>query len=147
MTMSVEQAMERFPVVEVTTEPELDPYWTGAREDKLVLARCTVCGATPWMPRPFCSTHPEASVEWIETAGTATIYSFTTVMKGEGAFKDASPYVLAVVELDNGPRILTNILTSGDEEVQIGQPVSAAFDHRADSGSILRFATEAARSA
>ncbi|RHW26355.1 hypothetical protein D0Z08_14905 [Nocardioides immobilis] len=137
--------MERFPIVEVTAEPELEPYWSAAREGRLVLARCSVCGATPWMPRPFCSTHPRAVVEWIETGGRATIYSWTTVMKGEGVFKDSSPYVLAVVELEDGPRILTNVVTGDDEHLCIGQPVSAVFDHRAAGGSILRFITDDAR--
>lgn len=140
--MDVPQGMERFPVVEVTTEPELEPYWSAAREGRLVLSRCTVCGATPWIPRPFCSAHPDAPVEWVDNAGIATVHSWTTVHKGEGVFKDASPYVLAFVELDGGPCILTNVLTSGDEQVTIGQTVHAVFDHRGASGSVLRFATQ-----
>lgn len=143
--MGFEQAMERFPVVEVVPEPELEPYWSAARAGRLVLARCCVCGATPWMPRPFCSTHPEVPVEWVEMTGRATIYSFTTVMRGEGVFKDTGPYVLAVVELEDGPRILTNVVPLDDEQVRIGQSVSAVFDHRPAGGSILRFVTNAGR--
>lgn len=139
--MDLEQAFKRFPVVEVTTEPELEPYWKGAREGRLVLSRCSNCGVMPWMPRPFCPSHPQASVDWVETTGKATIYSFTTVMKGEGAFKEAGPYVLAYVELEDGPRVLTNIVTDDAESLTIGQRVRAVFDHRAN-GSVLRFATE-----
>ena len=143
--MGIDQAMERFPIVEVTTEPELEPYWTAAGEGRLVLARCPVCGATPWMPRPFCSTHPQASVEWVESNGVATIHSWTVVSKGEGAFGKSTPYVLAYVELAEGPLVLTNVLTLDDEQLSIGQRVSAVFDHRATgTGSVLRFATERA---
>lgn len=142
--MGHDQAMARFPVVDVTAEPELAPYWSAAREGRLVLARCPICGATPWMPRPFCSRHPQATVEWVESPGVATIHSWTVVSKGEGAFKDAGPYVLAYVQLQDGPLVLTNVITKDDEALTIGQRVEVMFDHRGEHASILRFATEAA---
>jgi uncharacterized OB-fold protein len=92
----------------------------------------------PWIPRPFCPDHPDSEIQWFEASGRGVIYSYTRVEKGEGAFAAATPYVLAYVELDEGPRILTNIV-GDNEDVHIGQAVTAVFDQRPANGAILRF--------
>jgi uncharacterized OB-fold protein len=80
----------------------------------------------------------DATVQWFEASGRGVVYSFTRVHKGEGAFADVPPYVLAYVELDEGPRVLTNIIGAVDD-IHIGQAVEAVFDQRAAAGAILRF--------
>lgn len=141
--MNVNDRMGTLPTIEPTPEPELSTYWDATREDKLMLARCGECGLVPWPPRPFCPDHPRTSVEWFNASGSGRLYSWTRVHRGEGAFS-AAPYVLAYVELEEGPRVLSNVLAAEDEELNISQPVTAVFDQRPSAGAVLRFATAAA---
>ncbi|RYF60501.1 MAG: hypothetical protein EOO27_05620 [Comamonadaceae bacterium] len=140
-----EATPQTFPEVAFTVEPGIEPYWDGAFEDRLVLSRCTEDGAAIWPPRPFCPRHMTSEVRWEQASGGGVVYSYTLVHRGEGAFAKASPYVLAYVELDEGPRVLTNVLaTNGSPvvEVGIGQRVTAVFDTVGDGAPVLRFMVE-----
>ncbi|MER7684958.1 Zn-ribbon domain-containing OB-fold protein [Streptomyces sp. NPDC097610] len=136
---ALQAAMETLPVVEPMLDPELAPYWDGARAGELMLSRCPVCEAVPWSPRAFCPEHPDAKVEWFRASGGGTIHSWTRVHRGEGAFAGAAPYLLAYVELDEGPRVLTTIVVTEGEEPSIGLRVNAVFDQRPSAGAVLRF--------
>lgn len=131
-------AGDDLPVAHVTRDPELSPYWDAARAGRLVMPRCTQCGTVQALPRSFCPQHPQAAIEWIEASGRGTVYTFTRVHKGEGAFATATPYVVAYVELDEGPRVLTNLVGPLDA-LAVGAPVEAVFDQRSESGAVLRF--------
>jgi uncharacterized OB-fold protein len=137
-------AMAALPVVEPVPEPEVAPYWQAAREGRLVVARCPECSQVVWIPRPFCPDHPGAAMSWEGIHGRGTVYSWTRVHRGEGAFASSAPYILAYVELIDGPRVLSNLITAADEEPSIGQSVRAVFDQRPAAGAVLRFVTEAA---
>ena len=77
----------RAPAVTLETQP----FWDATREDRLVLPRCDECGVVIWYPRRFCPVCGSQSVTWIEAAGTGTIYTFTVVARGTGAFRDVGP--------------------------------------------------------
>lgn len=131
-----------FPEVPFVVEPGIEPYWDGAAQNRLIISRCTEDGQLLWPPRPFCPRHMTSSVRWDEVSGGGTVYSYTVVHRGEGAFAAASPYVLAYVELDEGPRIMTNLVTPagrGDPGVHIGQRVRARFDAHEGGPPVLRF--------
>jgi uncharacterized OB-fold protein len=72
-------------------------------------------------------------------SGRGTVYSFTVVHKGEGQFSGAAPYVLAYVELDEGPRLMTNIVDCDEQGLRIGLPVVAVFHGEDPSWAIPRF--------
>ena len=97
----------------MTDEPYGDaltaPFWQAARERRLVVQACRACGAAQLYPRPFCLTCESDAVEWRDATGLGHVYSMTTVRIpiGEG-FKP--PYIVALVELDEGPRLVTNLL-------------------------------------
>jgi uncharacterized OB-fold protein len=134
-------AERRFPEVDLVVEPGIEPYWEAAADGRLVLSRCAEDGAALWPPRPFCPRHATAGVRWEPAAGGAEVYSYTVVTKGEGAFAAAAPYVLAYVQLDEGPRVLTNLVTSDGRpasEAHIGQRVIARFDQQGKV-PVLRF--------
>ena len=72
-------------------------------------------------------------------SGRGTVYSYSIVAKGNGRWKESGPYVVAYVELAEGPRILTNIVNVTPNEVHINMPVTAVFDTDDDGRVLLRF--------
>jgi uncharacterized OB-fold protein len=132
-----------LPVPAVPEAPELAPYWAAAAAGRLILPRCRQCAFVIWYPRTFCPACGGADVEWIDSPGLGTVYSCTVTRHGPGRYKDVGPYVLAYVELDEGPRVLTNIVDCVPEQVAIGQRVAAVFDQADPEGqglaALLRF--------
>jgi uncharacterized OB-fold protein len=118
---------------------ETAPYWEAAGQGRLVLPRCDACGETIWYPRRFCPFCGGRDVTWFEASGRAVVYTHTTVRKGVGPYAKVGPYVLAYVELEEGPRILTNIVGIDPGEVRCGMPVVAVFDPAGDGEAVVRF--------
>ena len=122
--------------------PEIKPFWDGTAEGKLLLPRCTECQELIWYPRPFCPACASTSVEWIEASGRGTVYSFTVNRRGAAdmsAYRDAGVYVLAYVELAEGPRIMTNIVDCDPDSVRIGQNVELVFHDTGQGTALARF--------
>ncbi|HWB38491.1 MAG TPA: Zn-ribbon domain-containing OB-fold protein [Rugosimonospora sp.] len=131
--------MSPLPVPDYSANGEAPEHLDGLRAGRLVLPRCTRCGVLVWYPRAFCPACGTDEVEWVDVDGSGRVHSFAVVRKGTGAYADAGPYVVAYVDLDAGPRILTNVVGDPDA-VTVDAPVTAVFD-RADSGAVLlRFA-------
>jgi hypothetical protein len=127
-----------LPVPEVLEDEEAAPYWEGAREGRLVLPRCDRCSTVIWYPRRFCPACGSLSVSWFEASGAGNIYSFTVIRQAPGDYAGAIPFLVAYVELAEGPRVLAN-LVGYDSEPAIGEPVTAVFDHDAEGAGLLRF--------
>jgi len=119
--------------------PETKPFWDGTKAGKLVLPRCPRCSFVIWYPRQFCPQCGQTPVEWFDASGLGTVYSFTVVRRGEGAYRDTPQYTLAIVELQEGPRVLTNIVDCDPSGLQIGQAVKAVFSDAGESAALLRF--------
>ena|SRR5919204_6643407 len=128
----------RLPVPELETSPDAQPYWEGAARGRLVLPRCKACGHVIWYPRPFCPECGSRDVEWFEATGKGILYSLTTVHRSQGDYAASVPYIVAYVELDEGPRVLTNIV-GWQAPLEIGQPVQAVFEQDSNGQGILRF--------
>jgi uncharacterized OB-fold protein len=124
-----------LPAPEPSVNPETALFWQHAAEGRLMLTVCDKCREAIWYPRAFCPFCHGREVTWTEAKGTGTVYSFTTVRRGSGPYAGAAPYIVAYVELTEGPRLLTN-LTECETDVQIGQPVEVVF-HRTESGQAL----------
>jgi uncharacterized protein len=107
------------------------PYWDAARDGRLLLRRCTECGVVAHPPRPLCPACWAAAFEWVESSGRGRVVSATTVHHPPSpAF--ATPYVLAIVRLEEGPRMMTNIVTDDPSRVRIDMPVRVTFEERGD---------------
>ena len=107
---------------------ETAAFWDGCLDSQLVLPRCDACGELIWYPRRFCPFCASTAVTDVVVSGRGTIYSFTVIRKGVGPFRDAAPYVLAYVELEEGPRLQSNIIGVDPEAVHIGQAVHVVFE-------------------
>jgi uncharacterized OB-fold protein len=120
---------------------ETQPFWDASREGRLVLPRCDACEFVIWYPRRFCPACGSRNVSWFEAAGTGIVYTFTIVAKGTGPYRDSGPYVVAFVELDEGPRLMTNIVDVPPESVAVGQRVAVVFTPTEDGTALPRFRT------
>ncbi|MGC1512589.1 MAG: Zn-ribbon domain-containing OB-fold protein [Acidimicrobiales bacterium] len=120
--------------------PDSKPFWDATAEDRLLLPRCDRCSTVIWYPREFCPACGSLDVSWFEASGRASVYSFSIVRKGENMYTAAAPYVLAYVELEEGPRIMTNIVDCYVEDVAIGQAVSVVFHDTGQGQKLPRFA-------
>jgi len=118
---------DRLPAPEPVFEADTEVYWRAAGEGRFVLPRCEECGAYVWIPRPHCPADL-APTRWVEASGRGVVYSHTTVHRGERAYAKRPPFVLAYVELDEGLRIMSNIVGCEPAEVSIGMPVKVTFD-------------------
>jgi len=127
-----------LPAPEPYPNTEDGPFWEGTADGRLVLPRCQACGTVIWYPRSFCSNCSGREVKWFEASGRGTIYARTVVHRAQGPWRDTAPYVIAYVELEEGPRILTNIVGVDPASVEVGQEVHAVF---VDAGAhkIVRF--------
>jgi uncharacterized OB-fold protein len=107
-------------------DPTTEPFWQACAEGRLTVQRCTACGAHQFYPRPFCLVCEATALEWVDTKGEGTIYSLTTV-RIPVSEDLPPPYLLALVDLDEGPRLLTNIVA---DRASIGDRVTVAWRQR-----------------
>lgn len=137
--------MSGLPTPTPPYNPEAEPFWTAAADGRLVLPRCDACGHLVWYPRAWCPVCGNDDVTWTEMSGRGTVYAHTVLHRALGPWASAAPFVVAYVELGEGPRILTNVVADDPGAVQIGNPVRATFVPLVDlpAGSpaqaILRF--------
>lgn len=131
--------MSDLPALAPTITLETAPFWEAAGKGQLVLPRCDSCSTVIWYPRLFCPACGSNEISWIDSAGTGTVYSFTIVRKGQGPFAAAAPYVLAYVELDEGPRVMTNVVGCDPADVSVGQRVSVVFAPTDNGTALARF--------
>lgn len=103
-------------------------YWEGAGRGEIVLQRCTACGTVQHKPRAICATCLSNDIEHFVASGKGTVYTFTVTNQNQAPpFRDHCPYVLAYVELEEGPRLLTNIVGCDPASVSIGMAVVPDF--------------------
>ena len=100
-------------------------YWAAAAEGRLLYQECPKCGNRQLYPRVAC-TKCGATPEWRDASGRGTVHTFTVIRQNWAApFKELMPYVVAMVELDEGPRMMTNLTDCTPDDVSIGMPVEA----------------------
>lgn len=115
-------------------------FWDGCARGVLRIQRCGDCGGAQFPPRPFCGTCRSAALRWEPASGRATVASFSVVHRAPvPAFRDAVPYVLALVDLAEGPRMMTNVVDCDPDAVRIGQAVRFVFRPVAEDAPPLPF--------
>ena len=105
------------------------PFWEGLTAGDVRLQSCKPCGMLQHPPGPVCRGCWSDALEWIPATGAGVIYSYTVVHRTTTpGFAAATPYIVAVVDLAEGPRVTTNIVDCAIDAVKIGMPVQALFD-------------------
>jgi len=121
--------------------PESIPYWQAAREHRLELPRCNACGKHWFPPSQSCPHCLAADFAWTAVSGVGKVFSFVTYHRVyHPAFAQDVPYVVALVELAEGPRLLTNIVGVPPEAVTCDMPVKVVFDDVEDGVAVPKFA-------
>ena len=102
------------------------PYFDGCKAGVLRLQQCTKCQKFQFYPRTICSHCTSEKLQWQDASGTGVIASFTVVRKGVSAAYEA-PYVVALIDLAEGPRLMSTLIDVEPEDVAIGLPVRVDF--------------------
>jgi len=117
---------------------ETAPFWEACAEGRLVIQRCGSCHRHQFYPRLVCAACGGAELDWVEASGRGSLKSWTLIRRAVSAAFNA-PYVVALVELDEGPTMMTNLVGCDPESLAIGQRVQATFERRAADLYIPQF--------
>jgi uncharacterized OB-fold protein len=120
--------------------PETAPYWEACRAHELRLQCCDSCGQHQFYPRSLCSSCMSDQLQWVAVAGTGEVVSFTIVRRAVSeAYSPEVPYVVALVQLAEGPTMMSNVVECDPESVVVGMPVGVLFEDWSDEISIPKF--------
>lgn len=115
-------------------------YWQAAGENRLVMQRCNACGHVQFPPRAFCTHCLSDALEWAPTGGRGHVHTFTVCrIAPSAAFESQLPYVVAIVELDEGVRLLANILGVEPDRVTVGARVAVCFERVSEDCTLPQF--------
>lgn len=128
----------------MTTAPEPAPdtaaYWAACKRHELLIQRCAGCGHHQFYPRMLCVACGEIDVDWVRASGRGRVKSFTIVRRAVSVDYEADvPYVVALIALDEGPTMMSNIIGCAVDTVRIGQVVRVVFDDWSDEISVPKF--------
>ena len=127
-----------------TPYQDTEEYWKAAKEHRFIIQKCGDCGETQFYPRGVCSHCLSSNLDWIEVSGEATVYSCSVNYRaGHPGFAEKTPFVLAIVDLAEGPRMMTNIVTTDVESVRIDQRVTVQFDDVTPEVTLPKFTVSA----
>ncbi|MCC6416964.1 MAG: Zn-ribbon domain-containing OB-fold protein [Gemmataceae bacterium] len=129
----------RKPLPEPT--PETRDYWEGARRGELRLQRCTGCAHVYFPPRPFCPRCASRTVEAFTASGKGRLHSYVINYRPAPGFEEEAPYSIAVVELEEGPRLMTNVVgvEQTAEALMVDMPLEVAFEAATEQISLPKF--------
>ena len=111
-------------------KPDLDTqaFWDGCTEERFLLPRCGACGAFRWPPGPMCPECRATETEWVQASGRGSVYSWVVVTHPVAEqLVDQVPYVVGLIELEEGVRVVGNVAGCPPEAVEAGLPVELYF--------------------
>ncbi|HZU75070.1 MAG TPA: Zn-ribbon domain-containing OB-fold protein [Acidimicrobiales bacterium] len=114
--------------------PETQPFWDGCAAGVLRLQRCRACDQFYFPPRPFCPRCLSTDVEWKDVSGRATLHTYVINHRPAPGFEADAPYAIAVVQLDEGPRMMSNIVgvENTPENLPLDMALQVTFESRGD---------------
>ncbi len=116
------------------------PFWEATKQGRLLIQRCEACGGIQFYPESSCRGCMSIRLEWMDAKGEGTIYSYTVVHRApKRAFEPDVPYIVALVDLTEGCRMLTNIVEVSPEAVRVGMPVEVVFEAITPEISLPKF--------
>jgi uncharacterized protein len=133
--MAQQVSTRRIPLPEPS--PLSEPFWAGVREHSLLIQRCANCGHWEWTPQVVCSQDLTYTLVWTPVSGLGAVYSYSILHRPQSPAFEV-PYVVAMVELDEGPRLMTNIVGIPPEDVRIDMRVKVGYEDFEDF-SIFNF--------
>jgi uncharacterized OB-fold protein len=140
-TLATEPVRPRRRLPQPTAESQ--PFWDGCARRELLIQRCETCGRFWFPPSNRCQHCWSPEFTWQRVSGRARLYSFTVFHRAYAAeLADQLPYVVGVVELEEGPRLITNIVGCDPAGVRVDMPVGVVFDEIAEGVALHAFAPQ-----
>src|SRR5712691_7222514 len=137
-SMSMPDVPRPKPLPIVTDENR--PFWEGCRQGKLLLQYCEQCQRHQFYPRLYCMHCGSTELHWVEASGRGVIYSYTIIHRNKSPeFMQDTPYNVAIVQLEEGPRMMSNIVEITASDLRVGLPVTIIFDPVTVEISVPRF--------
>ena len=116
------------------------PFWEAAKRHELVMPRCKTCDQLFFYPRSECPRCLSDHVEWMKVSGRGHLHTYTGVYQpANAAFRDDTPYIYVVVQLNEGPRMVSNIVQCEIEAVSVDMPLEAVFDDVTPEWTLVKF--------
>ena len=120
--------------------PVSKEFWEAAKRHELRLQHCKNCDVHIFYPREVCPQCLLSDLEWVKASGRGRVHSYTIMRHADiPGFLSDVPYILAIVELEEGPRMLSNLVDCGIEDVKMDMPVTAVFDDVTPEVSLVKF--------
>jgi uncharacterized OB-fold protein len=116
------------------------PYWDAARENRLMIQQCGNCHQHQFYPRQFCVSCLSEDIKWVASSGRGKVYTYTINRRSANpAMSELVPYVVAAVDLEEGVRMIANIVDTPVDQVKIGSPVEVRFEKLSDEITLPQF--------
>ncbi len=116
------------------------PFWEAARRHELVMPRCNTCSKIFFYPREQCPNCYSDDLGWTQVSGKGRLFAYTIVHQtGHPAFQAEAPHVYAIIQLNEGPKMPSNLVGCDIEEAAIDMPVEAVFDDVSDAVTLVKF--------
>lgn len=120
-----------------TPDLETEPFWAGVNDHKLLIKHCNACDEYHFYPRPFCPKCWSDDVEWFEASGRATLYTWSVVHVNELApFNERLPYVAALVDLEEGPRMMSTLIDCEFDAIEAGMALEVVYEQVSDDPQV-----------
>jgi len=116
------------------------PFWDAAKEERLIIQQCDDCGKHVFYPRIACPHCAMGSLKWVEASGKGMVYSYTVVeANAPSAFLDDMPFVVAVIRLEEGVQLLSNVIGCDPHSVECDMPVEVTFEKLNEEFTLPKF--------
>ena len=121
--------------------PETQPFWDGTRDGRLMIMHCNACARDYFYPRPYCPFCFSADTSWKQASGKAKLHTYMIIHRAAPGFESEAPYVVGVVQLDEGPRMMTNIvgIEPDPARLTVDMPLEVTFDKANDDITLPKF--------
>ncbi len=128
------------PLPQITDQTR--PFWSGAKQGKLMMQKCSSCGTLNFLPKPWCVECGNRELKWVETKPYGTVYSFTVayaVMMNYPDWKEDLPVINCIIDLDEGARMYGQLTGCTPDKAHIGMRVEAHFVDISENSAIPKF--------
>ena len=128
------------PLPELTDQTR--PFWTAAKEGRLVLQKCQRCSTFNFFPKPWCIECGSRELHWTDAQPTGTVYSYTisrSVAMNYPGWKEELPIILCLIDLDDNARLYGQVIDCATDEISIGQRVGVHFESISDEAAVPKF--------
>ena len=116
------------------------PFWEAAKRHELVMPRCKMCDRLFFYPREACPVCLSPDIDWVTVSGRGRLHSFTVIHQpANPVFQEDVPYIYAMIQLDEGPRMISNLVECPIEDARVDMPVVAKYDDVTPEVTLVKF--------